>query len=54
MHACIQCGNLLKLDMWGFVYKRELLLERKVQVLNTVITRKYKAFLGCQEISPYA
>jgi hypothetical protein len=35
--VCTQCGNLLKNDMWGFVYKRELLLERKVQVLNTVI-----------------
>jgi hypothetical protein len=36
--VCTQCGNLLKNDMWAFVYNRELLLERKVQVLNTVIT----------------
>ncbi|KAJ0136342.1 Uncharacterized protein HZ326_20642 [Fusarium oxysporum f. sp. albedinis] len=44
--VCTQCGNLLKNDMWGFVYKRELLLERKVQVLNTVFspstTAQYK------------
>jgi hypothetical protein len=33
---CTQCENILGLHIWGFVYKRQLFLERKLQVLNTV------------------